>query len=178
MSILSKIITSVLCLCSTFKIQLYWEDGYNWQERDYEFTRFCWTRNYFGLKSWGFCHYGQSFGLCWPDAVYIARCAVEDTRQMWTFVELRGGEFQIKAPTTHTCLERINSSDLRMRMCDSSNERQRFRGSQGARKFSISQGGRCLGQKHHPKNGEVIEMESCSTLRKDQTLYWEKMWGR
>ena len=208
MTLVSKIITSLLCLCSTFQIQMYWEDGYTWQERDYEFTKFCWTRNYMGLKSWGICYYGRRIGLCWPDAVYIAKCGLEDTRQMWTFKELRGGEFQIKAPTQPMCLERINSNDVRMRICDSSNESQRFSGNSGSRKFSISQGGRCLGQKHHPKNGEVgfcswtnvslneqfvnvstisylfgvstfqvIEMESCNTLKQDQTLYWEKMWG-
>lgn len=178
MTLLSKIVTSILCLCSTFKIQLYWEDGYNWQERDYEFTRFCWTRNYVGIKSWGFCYnYGNRIGLCWPDAVYISRCAIEDTRQMWTFVHLRGGQFQIKAPTQPMCLERINNNDLRMRWCDSNNSNQRFSGSTSSSRFSISHNGQCLGQKHHPKNGEVIEMESCGTLRQDDTLYWEKMWG-
>lgn len=167
----------MLCLCSTFKIQMYWESGYTWQERSREGIPFCWTRNYVGLKSWGLCWYGSRIGLCWPDAVYISRCNIEDTRQMWTFVQLRGGEFQIKAPTQHTCLERVSNNDVRMRFCNSRNEKQRFSGSTNARKFSISQGGRCVGQKHHPKNGEVLEMESCNTLKKDQTLYFEKRWG-
>jgi Ricin-type beta-trefoil lectin domain len=155
MTILSTVITSVMCLCSTFQIQLYWQKGYTWQERDYEFTTFCWTRNYAGLKSWGVCWYGGNFGICWPDAVYISKCGLEDTRQMWTFRDLRGGEFQIKSPTQPTCLEAVGGNDLRMRLCDSSNKNQRFTGSTGARKFSLKKSGRCIGQKHHPKNGEV-----------------------
>lgn len=165
MTILSTIVTSVLCLCSTFRIQMYWQEGYTWQERDYEFTKFCWTRNYLGLKSFGLCWYGRRPGLCWPDAVYIARCHIEDTRQMWTFVELRDGEFQIKAPTTHTCLERVSNNDVRLRICNSSNEKQRFRGSTNSRKFSLSQGGRCLGQKHHPKNGEVSSIVNSEEVK-------------
>ena len=177
MVLLSNIITSVLCLCSTFKIQMYWEYGYKWQERDVQVVPFCWTRNYYGLKSWGVCFYNNNrMGFCWPDAVYVASCHVEDTRQMWTFVNLRGGQFLIKAPTTNMCMERVTSNSVRMRWCDSSNSRQRWSGNTSNRRFSISQNGQCLGQKHHPKNGEIVEMESCGTLQEDDTLYVTKGW--
>ncbi|CAB9522352.1 expressed unknown protein [Seminavis robusta] len=178
--VLFNVLTSLLCFCSTFKIKMYFGDNYSWQGRDYEFKEFCWTRNYLGLKSFGVCWYGnRMFGPCLPDAVYITRCKVDDPRQMWTFEDVNGGEFLVKSPGTGTCLERINNNAVRMRICDRSNPTQRFYTSHGSRsseKFSISQSGKCLGQKHHPKKGEVIEMESCNTLLKDDTLFVERSW--
>lgn len=174
MTLLTNIFTSVLCLCSTFKIQMYWQQGYTWQEQDTEFQEFCWMRNYFGLSSFGICWYGQRWGVCWPDAVYISRCRLEEPRQMWTFVDLRAGEFLIKAPTRNQCLQRTYGNNVRMRLCNPFNDDQRWEGSTSKNRFSVSQGGKCLGQKHHPKNGEVIELASCNTLLKDETLYVEK----
>ena len=148
MTLLTNIFTSVLCLCSSFKIQMYWQQGYNWQERDTEFQEFCWQRNYFGISSWGICHYGQRWGLCWPDAVYISRCRLEEPRQMWTFVDLRGGNFLVKAPTRNQCLQRIGGRVVRMRICNAFNENQHFSGSKNNNRFAIEQNGRCLGQNH------------------------------
>jgi hypothetical protein len=175
--LLSNLLSSLLCMCSTFTIQMYWERGYNWQGREFEINSFCWTRHYFGLKSLGVCYYSGRIGLCWPDAVYITTCKLEDPGQMWTFTDLRSGEYQIRAPATGLCLERITRNGLRMRPCDSSNSKQRFytpSGSRRSNKFSIGQDGMCLGQDHHPKNGEVIEMEDCGALYKDNTMYMQK----
>jgi len=40
LSMLGSIMTSVLWLCSTFRIQIYWDEDYNWQELNYEFQEF------------------------------------------------------------------------------------------------------------------------------------------
>jgi len=164
-------------MCATFKIQMYFGPGYEWQGRTYEFEEFCWMRNYFGINSWGLCFYNsRRWGLCWPDAVYVASCRVEDMRQLWTFVDVGGGEFLIKNPNQLQCLENTSGKAVRMRLCDRSNPNQRFTGSTGSSRFAISHNGRCLGQDHHPKDGEVVELSSCDTLQQDDTLYVKKAW--
>lgn len=173
----AQVVTSVLCLCNSFRIQLYWEQGYMWQEKPYEYDEFCMMHSYRGFPGYGKCYYGQQSGECHDDAVYIAPCN-SDLRQQWTFVPLSNGEFQIKALSAGTCMERIDNRRIRLRDCNDSKERQRWYspGSDSRIKFALSQStsNLCLGQLHHPKSGEVVEMTNCRLSEKTQTLYWER----
>lgn len=171
-------LTAVMCMCQAFRVQLYWEQGYIWQDKDYEYEQFCWMHSYDGYPGYGKCYYGTESGPCIEDAVYIAECN-HDQRQQWTFVELRNGEFQIKAVSNNKCMERIGWDTIRMRDCNSNTARQRWfapGASTRDRKFPISQGSsnQCIGQLHHPKSGEELEMEGCKTSLQSDTLYWEK----
>ena len=60
-----------MCMCSAFRIQLYWEEGYWWQHVDYEFEEFCWMHSYDGYPGYGKCFYGTNSGDCKEDAVYM-----------------------------------------------------------------------------------------------------------
>jgi hypothetical protein len=170
----------MMCMCDPFRISLYWQQGYMWQEVDYEFQQFCMMHSYEGYPGRGKCYYGAwDAGPCRSDAVYIAECN-DDPRQQWTFVNLRNEEFQIKTATENQCMERIGYSTIRLRDCDSNNARQRWytpAGDTSDRRFAISQASTsnlCIGQLHHPKDGEVVEMENCRTSYWSETLYWEK----
>jgi hypothetical protein len=85
----------------------------------------------------------------------------------------------VKAVAGNKCFERINTWDIRLRTCDSSKSRQRWY-TPGAdstdKKFAISQGDSnlCIGQLHHPKDGEVVEMENCRKSSRSDTLFWER----
>ena len=175
---IGQMFTSVLCMCNAFRIKMHWEQGYMWQEVDYEFEHFCMMHSYRGFPGYGKCFYGSQTGKCEEDAVYVAPCNA-DFRQQWTFAPLSHGEFQIKALSVGTCLERIDSRRVRLRECDESNVRQRWY-TPGTDFFSLkfalspSTSSGCLGQQHHPKNGEVIELRNCAQSERYQTLYWEK----
>lgn len=168
-----------MCMCSAFRIQLYWEKGYEWQEVDFEFEQFCMMHSYDGYPGYGKCFYGTKSGACLQDAVYIAPCN-SDERQKWTFVNLRNGEFLIKAISTNKCMQRIGRSTIRMRECNSNVRRQRWYtpGTQNDNfKFPLSQANApsiCIGQLHHPKSGEVMEMENCKLSEYWDTLFWER----
>ncbi|CAB9513036.1 expressed unknown protein [Seminavis robusta] len=169
--------TTVMCMCNAFRIQLYWEEGYMWQDVDYEFEQFCMMHTYRGFPGFGTCFYGTSIGWCQDDAVYIAKCT-GDRRQKWTFEPLTNGEFQIKALSKGTCMELIDERQIRLRDCDHSNARQRWYTPGSTNddvKFAISQASSnlCMGQLHHPKSGEVIEMNNCQKSEALSTLFWE-----
>ena len=175
---IGQLVTSVLCMCNAFRIKMHWEDGYMWQGVDYEFEKFCMMHSYRGFPGYGKCFYGTQTGMCEDDAVYVVPCNA-DLRQKWTFVPSGNGEFQIKALSAGTCLERLDSRRVRLRDCDDSIARQRWY-TPGtdffSTKFAISQSTAdgCLGQLHHPKSGEVIELRNCRQSERTQTLYWEK----
>ena len=99
-------ITALLCMCSAFRVQLYFENGYEWQGKAYEYEQFCWMHSYEGYPGYGKCYYGLDSGPCEADAIYLAECN-NDNRQQWTFVELRNEEFQIKAVSNGKCMQRI-----------------------------------------------------------------------
>ena len=182
--------TSLMCACSPFRLQMHWEEGYLWQEQTHEYMKFCMMHSYRGYPGYGRCFYGATndeSGPCLDDAVYIAECN-SDRRQQWTFIELRNGQFQIKAVSSGECMEKIDWKTIRMRPCDSSEERQRFREPSPTEfknvdattpkgdEFIISQGASrlCMGGLHHPKQGEVMEMQYCQNSIKSDTLFWEK----
>jgi hypothetical protein len=75
----------------------------------------------------------------------------------------------------------LESKVIRMRTCDSNDERQRFTGSFDSSKFEIhpvSDDDDCLTQQHHPKKGEEVRLYSCSTARGDDTSYWNEYWAQ
>lgn len=186
--ILQQAWLTLLCMCSPVQIKMYWEEGYWWQNVDYQFMEFCMMHSYDGYPGYGRCFYGagsDQAGPCLEDAVFIAECDNREQRQQWTFVNLRNGEFQIKAVTTGQCMEKEGWKNIRMRPCDATIERQRFfqpgmstttGGSpMDATKFIVSQGASRLvmGTLHHPKQGEVVEMTPRQESINSDTLYWE-----
>lgn len=161
-----------LCFCNPFRLKMHWQPGYRWQKQHLP-RRWCMTHSYHGY--FGLCWNGPNRPLCRPDQIYISFCDF-DNRQQFTFVELRNDEFQIKVPLKNQCFQRVGGL-IKLRRCDSSNNAQRFYKRNGGNgRFSIGQKGtnRCITQKHHPKNAEVVRMDSCSTAAEHNTLYWEK----
>ena len=185
--------TALTCMCSAFRIQLYWQEGYFWQKQTHEYMEFCMMHSYEGYPGYGRCFYGATndeSGPCQKDAVYIAKCN-NDRRQQWTFVELRNRQFQIKAVSSNKCMQKMSddSRSIRMRNCNANESRQRFRHpandefsfiddttAKSNQAFILSHGAsrECVGQLHHPKQGEIIELQNCRSALQSDTLYWEK----
>jgi hypothetical protein len=160
-----------------FRLKLYWENGYYWQESDRE-LEFCMMYSYRANTCW----YGLRRETCDMDKVYISECS-DDPRQTFSFEYLPGNRkevlIQIGNGLHNTCLER-SGRDIALAWCDSTSPLQRWYSPNGdfdSYRFEISQydySSQCVTQAHHPKEGEVVELHSCRGSRRDQTSFWNK----
>ena len=143
----------------SFRLRLYWERGYYWQEERRE-QRFC-------MKCGGSCRSG--------DSLYVDGCSRSSSRQR--FVAM--GDTIRPARDHSLCLTVTGYSEdkpLRLYTCrDSRVETQSFVGFQPTGKFELQPKGdatRCVSQQHHPKDYERIYPEDCAKTRSHDTTYW------
>jgi hypothetical protein len=89
----------------------------------------------------------------------------------------------IKAANANQCFTRLDGRvDIVLRPCNPDDDLQKFFAIRGAFddfRFEISQKTAvryCLNQAHHPKWGEVLEMQPCTRARHPEhmTSWWEK----
>jgi hypothetical protein len=142
-----------------FRLRLYWEDGYYWQESHSE-KKYCMQCD------------GSSCGD--GDKVRIQTCGGDNTK--FEFYKRSGGEANIRDTKSSRCM-RVEGGKIRMRDCDSGDSKQRFTGSFSSSKFEIhpqDDSDKCVTQQHHPKPGEELIIDKCSTARGDETSYWNK----
>lgn len=143
----------------SFRIRLYWEEGYYWQE-SYSEKKYCMECD------------GSSCGD--GDKVRIQKCDGDNT--YFQHYRRSGDETSFKDRDSNYCMS-LESKVIRMRNCDSTDRRQRFTGNFDSSKFEIhpvSDDDDCLTQQHHPKKGEEVRLYSCSTARGDDTSYWNE----
>lgn len=169
----------------SFRLKLYWEDGYFWQEerREREWCMDC---------SPGGCSNG--------DHLQLEKCGSGITR-----FEFVGNieEVQIKVSDENLCLEFENKLDIKLRRCDSGDDKQKFgpgRGDFEGRRFELiptTKTNRALSQHHHPRENEEgtfharvqsiyarfhqthsnklqVYAEEIHLARVHKTSYWEK----
>lgn len=168
----------------TFRLKLYWEEGYEWQGETFE-REWCMMFNYTGYPGTNRCWIRNFTVPCNESQAYTAKCVTGEPRQWFRFVELGSpnGEPEVLIQTGDQlrCFERMNR-ELWLRECNESNPRQRWfalNGSFDGPRFEISQLGftsQCIANDHHPKSGEVMELHWCEGSRweEDQTSYWNK----
>jgi hypothetical protein len=143
----------------------YVASGYMWQEDPRE-------------KKW--CLKCQGSGCGSGDYLIIVNC-VSDNPTRLQFVNY-DGFFMIKVRGTNLCAQLNNDSkNYELRGCNSGNSLQRFRSGNGSHNgsgrfeiYPVSKSGFCLTQRHHPKYGEPLRAETCSSARADTTSYWVK----
>lgn len=143
--------------------------------------KWCMTYDYDGYPGTGKCWYGTESRDCSVDQIHISKCE-DDKRQRFVFVELSDEEILIKLGNdANSCLERDGRS-IFIRTCDASNYLQRWyapNGSFNGDKFEISQkkkSAQCVSTIHHPKAGEVVDLQSCEASRDkhSKTSFWNK----
>ena len=146
-----------------FRLKLYWQEGYFWQEETRE-------------RKW--CMKCRSNGCSNGEKLYIETCG--GSSQYFNFVYLNSsGEVQIKLDGQNLCLERT-SKDIRLYSCDENDPKQRWfakRGDFDGDKFEISQrtySDYCITQRHHPKADEEVELEPCTLARTSDTSQWNR----
>lgn len=143
-----------------FKLKMYWEPGFFWQEESIE-------RKWCMRCRGGSCSVGEK--------LYIENCDYDVQR--FDFSNVSNDEVLIKLNGTNRCLERLGQ-DIYVRDCDSGKSLQRWWAKVGGfteGRFELSQKSAtnlCVTQRHHPKPDEEVELEPCTTARISDTSFW------
>ena len=144
---------------STFRIRLYWEEGYYWQDSRSE-------------KWWCMETSDADEG----DSVRIDSCN-DDNEQKW----IKVGETYRPALRPSLCMTTTGSSEstpVRLYKCDPNDINQQFYEpglvNRNERFVMRPKGypGECLSQNHHPKADERVYPVTCGSALDDETLYW------
>ena len=148
---------------SNFKLKIYWQEGYFWQEESFERK---WCMRCLG----GVCGVG--------DQIFIEACD-DNGVQRFDFEYVSSDEVLIKLSGTNRCLQRSNRN-IFVRNCSSTTSLQKWWAKVGqfnGDRFEISQKSApdmCVTQPHHPKSGEKVYLEPCSQPRESDTSFWER----
>lgn len=162
---------------NSFRLRLYWEDGYDWQDSSRE--------KWYCMECEGSCRRGNDIelGHCDEDG------SIDDNPDIYfEFLNLESdGKTQLRLSGSDSCVGMVSdsgddSSNLVLSVvdCDASSSRQFFTPSRNDLgwddyRFEIkTSSGRCISQEHHPKKNEDLYATSCSTARGDDTSYWMK----
>lgn len=101
----------------------------------------------------------------------------DDTDTKFSFVNQPGNGTQIRLKGTGLCLARANVRAVRTAPCDSTTPRQRWHAGLGGfdqTKFEVRPVNKegCVSQHHHPKDGEMLYVETCAKAHRADTGYW------
>lgn len=147
-------------ISGNFRLRLYWEKGYYWQESTKE-TFWCMETD------------DSDEG----DEVYVDWCKSDKDEQRWVKV---GNTFRPDDDTS-LCMTTTGTSEsnpIRLYKCDGRIEQEFISPNLVAKnvKFQMKPkkygGSRCLTQQHHPKADERVYPEECGPAIRDTTGYW------
>ena len=140
---------------SAFNLRIYWQQGYLWQGSSKE-------------RKW--CMKCRSSNCSDGTGIKVARCDRDDPRQQFYFDNRR-----IRSrKNTDMCLKRYGRY-IAMDGCDSNDSDQRWSNLSTGAPFELQIPGndsKCASQHHHPKDGEVLYMNSCTLARRSTTDKW------
>mmetsp|Transcript_15283 Transcript_15283/g.32856 ORF Transcript_15283/g.32856 Transcript_15283/m.32856 type:complete len:203 (+) Transcript_15283:2-610(+) len=142
-----------------FRLRLYWQRGYYWQESRDEM--------WFCMECRNKCRNA--------DSIYVDRCSKSSWQQRFVAV----GDTLRPAHDPSLCLTTTGYSEedpIRVYGCGGSrSDQQRFEGFRAQGKFELQPRGdskHCVSQMHHPKKFERIYPEECRKTRDHDTTYW------
>ena len=140
-----------------FRLRMYWERGYNWQNSS--------SPKYWCMECSGNCSSGSK--------LYIRKCS-QTNRQKFVSVDST-----IRfAPNKSLCVTASgygSRNPIRLRQCNGGRN-QNFHGVQREGKFELrpsANPNRCISQHHHPKDKEQLYPESCTKTTATKTTYWQ-----
>jgi len=139
-----------------FKMRMYWQRGYYWQESSSE--------RFWCMKcSRGDCGRGSR--------IKIDKCSNSDSRQQWFF---SSGRIRSRMNKSQ-CIERIEGGRyLALSTCDNSRH-QKWDQLVKDKPFQLRLPGKdekCMSQHHHPKKDEELYMTSCKKSSRNRTDKW------
>ena len=185
-----------------FRLRLYWEDGYTWQESTEE-TYWC-----ADCLPYGHCYNGATMYITWCqywnkrflfESVRSDDDDDDDEEVLFLIRIIDGYYYEEKDDADEDedgeanlkwygqyCLQSstaTDSKDIFVVHCNRDIPGQLWKPQSGSSfsdtdsGFEITQSGKedlCITQRHHPKQGESIKLESCETARNSQTSKWTK----
>jgi len=146
-----------------FKLKLYWQQDYYWQEERIE-------RKWCMQCRGGSCDSG--------DSIHIRKCDTVTT--YFSFIDIGNNAIQVAIAGTTLCLQEVRKNgsrhDIEARNCDENNIKQQwttrgngnFRDADSVFEFHpkwISGDRQCITQDHHPKDFEEIHILDCHAAR-------------
>jgi Ricin-type beta-trefoil lectin domain. len=140
-----------------FRLRMYWERGYMWQE-DPRPREFC-------IQCTNGCREG--------DLLHTRMC--RNRRYTQYFVKI--GSTLRPLLNRNLCVARSGNRKITLRVCDDHSDDQiwyglRFDGGRFELTDEEVNPSKCLSQHHHPKPREILYMESCALARDFDTSYW------
>eukprot|EP00980_Cylindrotheca_fusiformis_P013868 scaffold3598_cov115-Cylindrotheca_fusiformis.AAC.4 len=171
-----------------FKIRLFWQIGYYWQESWDEawFCMECTKCDSYGAnegKDYG-CEQrgnGKSTNCGEGDLFWVHRCNGRGSK--FNIVDNGDRGIQVRLADTNLCMGRFGSRFLKAVKCDRKDRSQQWAPINTLSKFelrSLEEKGRpedeaqCVSQQHHPKYEEMLALHECKVSRIYETRYWEE----
>jgi len=152
-----------------FRLKLYWEEGYYWQESTNE-------------KWW--CMSCEDDGNCVLGAKMKLRDCKLKSDLDTTFIATSYSDdgHQLRVTNTNLCLQKMGARRaIKLKKCMKPRSKhlrlQLFKGYKPNEKFDLrpsSYSDRCLSNHHHPKAREVLYAETCEKAHRSETGYWIK----
>ncbi|KAL7466768.1 hypothetical protein ACHAXS_007054 [Conticribra weissflogii] len=153
-----------------FRLKLYWEEGYFWQERTEE--------------RWWCMQCVDKLGnfVCEKDSrIQLRNCRTKsDLDAIFTYISFGDGGYQFRiANTNNMCLQKMGDRRaIRVKPCKDDQMLQRFVGfDPDLDRFDLrplDYTDRCLTNHHHPKPNETVYAETCKRAHNYDTGYWVK----
>ena len=149
-----------------FRLKMYWEEGYYWQENTSE-------------RWW--CMSCQD-GNCVDNAnIELQNCKVKsDLDAIFVANSFGANGHQFRVAKTDLCLQKMGRGRaIKLKKCMEPKKKhvhlQLFKGFKPDDKFDLrpsSYMDRCLSQHHHPKAKEIVYAETCFKAHRPDTGYW------
>lgn len=166
---------------NSFRLKKYWQFGYKWQD---EFWEQEWCMECTRASNVTVTDNNVSSSCAVNDSIIISHCS-HDRSTWFKYKNLRNDTTQLQiavnntmSSSQHLCLQLVGNTTISIKVCDGTNQRQKFRSLNGlfgkTNKFEIGTIFRegCISNHHHPKDGELLYRENCTVTRKHTTSYW------
>ena len=149
-----------------FRLKMYWEEGYYWQENTSE-------------RWW--CMACQSGNCVSNSKIELRNCKVKsDLDAIFVANPFGANGHQFRVANTNLCLQKMGRGRaIKLKKCMKPKKKhvhlQLFKGFKPGEKFDLRPSSyldRCLSQHHHPKANEIVYAESCSKAHRPDTGYW------
>ena len=163
-----------------FRLRLFWDDGYFWQERRTE-TWWCMC-----CADNNKCKRNSKLQIddC-RNASRSTRFAVKRINENYQASDVHWRPCpcvslllifpQFRVVNSNYCMQKMRGRSIRLKPCSNRNKLQQFKDYSPTEKFDlrpVRYPSRCLSQHHHPKQGEEIYAETCSKAHRHDTGYW------
>jgi hypothetical protein len=172
-----------------FRIRLYWQEDYFWQET-YDESWWCMECARcdgftLGNGDEGNCESPGDTTMSCQDGhnIWIRRCKRANSDYEFNIIKNEGSGDQIRVDGTNLCFSTVDNQYLELRPCNNMDSKQLWKNIDDLSQFELRpydqrellpKDSVCLTQMHHPKSREMVGLQPCTRALGHETLYWEE----